>query len=76
MLLARSQAIKNETQKNTDLSPLSYFEKAKVLFEANTVDEYKEKVAALQFPENVYDGHHMIPQISSGLSYEDVATIV
>lgn len=53
-----------------------YFEKAKVLFEANTVDEYKEKVAALQFPENVYDGHHMIPQIKSGLSYDDVASIV
>ena len=53
-----------------------YFEKAKVLFGVNTVDQYKELVASLKFPDNMYDGYHMIPQIKSGLSFDDVASIV
>lgn len=53
-----------------------YFEKAKVLFGVKTVDEYKELVSSLKFPDNMYDGYHMIPQIKSGLSFDDVATIV
>ena len=53
-----------------------YFEKAKVLFGVNTVDEYKDLVASLKFPDNMHDGYHMIPQIKSGLSFDDVASIV
>ena len=53
-----------------------YFEKAKVLFGVNTVDEYKDLVASLKFPDNMHDGYHMIPQIKSGLSLDDVASIM
>lgn len=52
-----------------------YFEKAKVLFGVNKVEEYKQLVSSLKFPENIYDGYHVIPKIQSGLSLEDVATI-
>lgn len=53
-----------------------YFEKAKVLFGVNTVEEYKAKIDSVQFPEHIYDGLHMIPKIQHGLSLDDVATIV
>lgn len=52
-----------------------FFEKAKVLFGVKTVDEYKQLVASLKFPEIMHDGYHRIPKISVGLSFDDVATI-
>ena len=53
-----------------------YFEKVKALFGVKTVEEYKQLVASLKFPDNMYDGHHKIPRIINGLSSDDVATIV
>lgn len=53
-----------------------YFEKAKVLFGVDNVEEYKVKISSIQFPDHIYDGLHMIPNLKNGLSIEDVATIV
>lgn len=57
------------------LASKRYFEKAKVLFDVNTVDEYKEKVNSLIDPNFNYDGYHQIPSIQKALSFETVATI-
>ena len=52
-----------------------YFEKAKVLFGVNDVEEYKKLITSLKEANDYYDGRHMIPNIKSGLSLETVATI-
>lgn len=57
------------------LASKRYFEKAKVLFSVNTLDEYKEKISSLVDPNFSYDGHHMIPSILKALSSDTVATI-
>ncbi len=49
--------------------------KAKVLFDVNTISEYKEKVSSLIEPNYSYDGYHSIPSIHKALSFETVATI-
>ena len=58
------------------LASKRYFEKAKVLFGVNTVDEYKELVSSLKDPNFNYDGYHMIPSIPKALSLDTVATII
>ena len=58
------------------LASSRFFEKAKVLFGVNTVDEYKELVSSLKDPNFNYDGCHMIPSIPKALSLDTVATIV
>lgn len=57
------------------LASKRYFEKAKILFDVKTVDEYKEKVNTLIDPNFNYDGYHQIPSIQKALSFETVATI-
>lgn len=58
------------------LASKRYFEKVKVLFGVKSLEEYKQLVSSLKVPDNLYDGHHMIPNIQRGLSIEDVASIV
>lgn len=58
------------------LASKRYFEKAKILFDVKTVDEYKEKVNTLIDPNFNYDGYHQIPSILKALSVDTVATIV
>ncbi len=53
-----------------------FFEKAKILFGVKTVEEFKQLVSSVKIPNDVYDNHHMIPNIQKGLSFDDVATIV
>lgn len=52
-----------------------YFEKAKVLFSVNNVDEYKQLITSLKSSNDYYDGNHMIPNVIHGLSFASVATI-
>ena len=58
------------------LASKRFFEKAKVLFGVNTVDEYKALVSSLNDPNYSYDGYHMIPSIPKALSQDMVASIV
>ena len=57
------------------LASVRYFEKAKVLFDVNSIKEYKEKVSSLIDPNYSYDGYHSIPSIPNALSFGTVATI-
>ena len=57
------------------LASKRYFEKAKVLFGVNNVEEYKNLVSSLKITKDYYDGYHVIPKIKNGLSFESVATI-
>lgn len=58
------------------LTSKRYFEKAKVLFGVNTIEEFKETVLSL-IDKNYYnDGYHMIPSAPKALSLDTVATIV
>ncbi len=56
------------------LASLRFFNKAKVMFGVNTVDEYKNLVIAIKEPE-LRDGYHNIPSAAKGLSVEEVGTI-
>lgn len=58
------------------LASKRFFEKAKMLFGVNTVDEYKELVSSLNDPNYHNDGYHVIPSILKALSLDTVATIV
>lgn len=56
------------------LASKRYFEKAKILFGVNSVDDYRKLLDSVSEPElgNVYS---KIPQIKYGLSYENVSSI-
>ena len=56
------------------LASLRFFNKAKVLFGVNTVEDYKNLVTAIKEPE-LRDGYHNIPSAAKGLSVEEVGTI-
>lgn len=58
------------------LASKRFFEKAKILFGVKSVEEFKQLLSLLKVPNDVYDHHHMIPNIQKGLSCDDVATIV
>ncbi len=53
---------------------MRYFNKAKVLFGVDSVEEYKTKIEGLK-DDIQNDGYHRIPNIKSGLSYEEVGRI-
>lgn len=56
------------------LASLRFFNKAKVMFGASTVEQYKNIVSSIKEPE-IRDGYHNIPSTVKGLSFEDVGTI-
>lgn len=56
------------------LASLRFFNKAKVMFNVNSVDEFKERVSSIKEPK-VRDGLHNIPHIISGLSVDLVGSI-
>lgn len=56
------------------LASLRYFNKAKVMFEVSTVEEYKKLVSSIKEPERQYI-YHNVPIASKGLSFEEVGTI-
>ena len=56
------------------LASLRYFDKAKVLFGVETIEQYKSLVLSIKEPE-LRDGYHHIPSASKGLFLEEVGTI-
>lgn len=56
------------------LASLRFFNKAKVMFGVNTVEDYKNLVSNIKEPE-LRDGYHNIPSAATGLSVEEVGTI-
>lgn len=63
---------------NTELYPRlassRYFEKFKVLLNAENEEAFKKRVAAVQEP-NIRDGYHRIPPIGQGLSLNHLASM-
>lgn len=57
------------------LASLRYFDKAKIMFGVNTVEEYKNLVSTIKEPER-HDLYHNIPVVTKGLSVEEVGTIL
>lgn len=52
----------------------NYFEKAKVMFEVDTVNDLRAKYAGLD-NKFTYDGLHTVPRISVGLCFDKIATV-
>ena len=56
------------------MASLRYFDRAKVLFECQTVGQFKQLISSVEMPPNVHDIYHDIPTIKSGLGYDIVGT--
>ena len=56
------------------LASKRYFEKAKILFGVNSVDDYRKMLDSVEEPQ-FGDSFTRIPQIKYGLSYENVSSI-
>ena len=52
----------------------SYFEKAKVMFDVDSVDDLRSKYAGLD-NKFAYDGLHTVPRVSVGLCFDKIATV-
>lgn len=52
-----------------------YFEKIKIIFDVNTVENFKAKVEELSKKDSIQRGYYRIPNIASGLNYKDVGSI-
>lgn len=57
------------------ISSKRFFEKIKILFEVNNVEEYKNKLDLIKEPEIRYNDGLRIPMIKKGLSYETVSSL-
>lgn len=56
------------------LASKRYFEKAKILFGVNSVDDYRKMLDSVEEPQ-IGDSFTRIPKIKYGLSYENVSSI-
>lgn len=56
------------------LASKRYFEKAKVLFNVNSVQEFQSKIISYEEP-NIRDGYRRVPPIKAGLSFDTVSSI-
>lgn len=56
------------------LASLRYFNKAKVMFGIDTIEQFKNLISSIKEPE-LRDGYHNIPNAVKGLSFEEVGTI-
>lgn len=56
------------------LASLRYFNKAKVMFGVETVEQYKNLLLSIKEPE-LRDGYHYIPKAVQGLSFDEVGSI-
>lgn len=56
------------------LASLRYFNKAKVMFGVDDVEQFKALIASIKEPD-AHDGNHFIPVPMKGLSVEDVGSI-
>ena len=56
------------------LASKRYFEKAKILFGVNSVDDYRKMLDSVEEPQ-IGDSSTRIPKIKYGLSYENVSSI-
>lgn len=53
-----------------------YFEKIKMIFGVNSVEEFKIKISSTKDPrDKLIDGYHYIPTLVDGLSFKNVGTI-
>lgn len=57
------------------LASKRYFEKAKTLFEVNSVQEFKTKITSFEEP-NIRDGYRRVSPMKVGLSFDTVCTIL
>lgn len=57
------------------LASKRYFEKAKVLFDVNSVQEFQSKITSYEEP-NIRDGYRRVPTMKAGLSYDTVCSII
>lgn len=56
------------------LASKKYFEKAKVLFDVKSVQEFQSKIISYEEP-NIRDGYRRVPAMKAGLSYDTVCSI-
>lgn len=56
------------------LASTRYFDKAKVMFGVENIEQFKNLVSSIKEPE-LHDGYHNIPNAVKGLSFEEVGTI-
>lgn len=56
------------------LASTRYFNKCKVMFNVETVEEFKKLISSIKEPD-IHDGIHRIPNIEIGLSINNVGTI-
>lgn len=57
------------------LASRKYFDKAKVLFDVATIQEFKTKITAYEEP-NIRDGYRRVPAMKAGLSFDTVCSIL
>lgn len=57
------------------LASKRYFEKAKILFDVATVQEFKTKITSYEEP-NIRDGYRRVPAMKAGLSFDSVCSIL
>lgn len=56
------------------LASKRYFEKAKVLFEVTSANEFKNKISSYEEP-NIRDGYRRVPNMKAGLSFDSVCSM-
>lgn len=56
------------------LASLRYFNRAKVMFGVDTIEQFKNLLSSIKEPE-LRDGYHNIPNAVKGLSFDEVGTI-
>ena len=56
------------------LASLRYFNKAKIMFGVDTVEQYKKLISQIKEPE-LRNGYQNIPTAAKGLSFDEVGTI-